>query len=208
MPNAHTMINQPKPEIVYSLTVPCVPESLTVLEGLCENYIRSTGSINEQAALVIRLAVTEACKNALAQCAPNGLLSVASLTILQDNPLIYDQSLPNLILEIQDPGPGLLVAGKYPPYPAEMHQQLYVLQEVLGQTLIARIDNATSLTILCLDLAESTTISRRERIEKMTDHGLGLLALTRTWNRVQFLWSEETGNTVRLKKPVLTITES
>ncbi|MGF1572547.1 MAG: ATP-binding protein [Sumerlaeia bacterium] len=197
------MIDSSYPELIYTLTVPCVPDSLAVLEVLCENYIYSSHKITEQAALVVRLAVAEACRNALSQRSSNGGLSVASLTFLREGTKKSEQDLDNLVLEIKDPGPGLQVAGKYPPYAEEMHDQLYVLQEILGQTLIARVDSAHDVTILCLDEAESAGLTRRERIDKMNDHGLGLLALTRTWNRVTFHFSTEGGNTVRLKKPIL-----
>lgn len=203
MPNVRLLVNNMDAEALYTLTVPCVPESLAVLEGLCENYIHSTDAISEQAALVIRLAVAEACRNALKQQHPHGGVSVTTLTILRQEPHVEDNTLQNLVLEIQDPGPGLLVAGRYPPYPVEMHNQLYVLQEVLGQTIIARVDDAHSITLLCMDEAESGGLTRRERIQKMSDHGLGLLALIRTWGRVQFFWSRTNGNTVRLKNPIL-----
>ncbi|MDX1973608.1 MAG: ATP-binding protein [Candidatus Sumerlaeia bacterium] len=191
-------------EVIYAITVPCSPDSITVLEGLCETFLQLTGNQgSDQATLVIRLAVAEACRNALAQHSPAGRISVCSLSFIRESIKVGAHPLASLILEITDPGRGLRVAGVYPPYPAQMHSQLYVLQEVLGQTLIARVENATTLKLLCLDEADSNSLTRRERIERMNERGLGLLALTRTWNRVVFTWDEEKGNTVRLSKPVL-----
>jgi hypothetical protein len=101
----------PTPELIYTLTVPCFPDSLMVLEGLTETFIDEGSHLPGDIALVLRLSVSEACRNALNQGAPQGRLNLVTMSVWRLGPAdVFD-----FALEIEDPGTGLQIGGFKPP---------------------------------------------------------------------------------------------
>lgn len=188
--------------ILYSLTVPCAEESQVVLEGICETFLSSSQEVSDEAALIIRLSVAEACRNALMQRAPNGGLSLATLTFLTTGST-EKNDLSRIILEIQDPGRGLKIDGFYPPYQKSQVGKLYVLSKVLGQTIYARIDDPYNSSIMVIDQESEVELPRKQVVETLESAGFGLLALSKTWRKVKFSWDPKSGNMLRLSRPIL-----
>ena len=211
-------------QLVYSVTVPCVPESMAVLEDLCEAFIEAGEGLDGHAALILRLSVAEACRNALAQKDPESTFNLVTLRFLRG-----DAAGPRgLVLEISDPGIGLPIQGKRPPYAAGWVGQTVQVGEVLGQPILAHVEGLGScslalgaegetLKLLALPPRASRSCSlalgaegetprpaRRELIlEALEEKGYGLLALCQCWRVVHFHHESGKGTTLRLEEPRL-----
>jgi hypothetical protein len=189
--------------IIYSLTVPSTPDSLMVLEGLGETFLTASDKVPADIALVLRLSVAEACRNALACEAPADRLNLTTLTFVR---LGQAKDVRGIGLEIRDSGTGLAIEGHKPPYPPELVGREVVLAELLDQQVVAKVNSAWVLTLSSRE-TNSRGASRRTReviLAETGDHGLGLLALCRCWALVRFTHEPGRGTTVRLEGPTLT----
>ena len=187
-------------KLIYTLTVPCNPESQAVFEGLCETFISEDEGLEPEVALTLRLSVAEACKNALAQEAGEGHMNVATLTFCHRGDKTDPQS---LILKIEDPGRGLVVKGSRPPYPGSLVGQKATLFATLRQEVIAEVLSQTDVRVYSPDPAEQTAqLPARETMVKNADpKGIGMLALCRCWHRILYTYDPAKGTTLRLEKP-------
>lgn len=178
---------------VYSLDVPSFPQSLPTLTELCETFIAESPRISAQAAMILRLSVAEACRNALGQATPPGRLSVVTLAF-------YGRSgLPaHLAVEVTDPGTGFPVGGFKPPYrPFQIGSQTTILH-LMAQDVVAEIESSTVAS-----LRVRPTENGSEANGHGQPRGLGVLALCRCWGDVVYSYDPERGTTLRLARPVV-----
>jgi hypothetical protein len=193
----------PSEQTIYSLTVPSAAESLTVLEGLCETFITESEVVAPDIALILRLSVAEACRNALTLSRVRERLNLTTLTFLRIAP---GNDVTGIALEITDSGDGLAVDGVKPPYPPEMLGKRFVLAEPLDQQVIAKVEKPDRALLFSRALdTEASLLSREAMIAGAPERGLGLLALCRCWSLVSFRFDPDRGTTVRLEKPTLAI---
>ncbi|MBX3728886.1 MAG: hypothetical protein KF858_06850 [Candidatus Sumerlaeia bacterium] len=189
--------------VIYSLTVPSTPESLMVLEGLGETFLTASDSVPDDIALILRLSVAEACRNALACDAPADRLNLTTLTFVRLGPA---KDVRGIGLEIRDSGTGLPIDGHRPPYPDHMVGKEYILAELLDQHVVAKVADPWSLKLSSREV-NSRSAGRRTReaiLAETGERGLGLLALCRCWSLVRFTHDPERGTTVRLEGATLT----
>lgn len=187
-------------ELIYTVTVPANVESFTVMEGLCETFLTEEEGISSHMALVLRLSVAEACRNALSREPRTGQLAVASLAFLRQT----EGGQRGLALEISDPGNGFRVEGKKPPYPDEFVGGEFVILAILGQEIVARVSSPWSVALTNRDAVESSAnLTRETLLAGAGEYGLGLLALTRCWDLVEFTFDPHKANLLRLERPRL-----
>ncbi len=186
-------------EIIYTLTVPCVPDSQAVLEGLCETFLTDSASVTPEMALIVRLSVAEACRNALHQEPVSGRLRLATLTFLRTR---SEKDLRSVAIEIQDPGGGLMVRGQTPPYQYPCVENPTLLAEVLDQRIEVVIEDPFTVRLYSRDSQDlDFEKNREEMIRHVSPGGLGLLAICRCWESVRFIYNPEIGTTLRLEDP-------
>jgi hypothetical protein len=197
-----TQTSAPNPQLIYTLTVPCFPDSLMVLEGLAETFIDESSHLPGDIALVLRLSVSEACRNALNQGAPQGRLNLVTMSVWRLGPAdVFD-----FALEIEDPGTGLQIGGFKPPYRSFQQGTETTLLRVLGQDVKAHIEDAYQVRLFAGKADSSDdAVPREALIQGASEKGLGLLALVRCWQTVIFSYDEEKGTKLRLEKPKLVL---
>lgn len=188
-------------ELIYSVTVPTSIDSFTVMEGLCETFLSEESGISSHMALVLRLSVAEACRNALTRDPIKGQLAVCTLSFLRQQ----RNKSRSLALEITDPGGGFQVRGKRPPYEAGLVGREIVVLSLLGQEIVADVTSEWSLELIGRDSDEPTHhgLTRETLLAGAGEYGLGLLALTRCWEVVRFTFKPDRGNVLRLEGPHL-----
>jgi len=184
---------------LYTVTVPCVPESFIVMEDLCETFLGDNDEISPEDAILIRLSVAEACRNALSRQRTGDdedSFSVASLGFYRAS-----AGKAGLALEITDPGAGFRLDGKVPPYPEEMVGTEHRVASLLGQCVIARVESPVDVVLVLRRDEESDDpeATREEMIMHAGEHGLGLLALCRCWERVLYSYDPVEGNRLWLE---------
>lgn len=182
-----------KAQPVYSLDVPSFPQSLPTLTELCETFIAESPRISAQAAMILRLSVGEACRNALSQATPPGRLSVVTLAF-------YGRSgMPaHMAVAVTDPGTGFPVGGFRPPYrPFQIGSQAPILA-LMGQEVVAEIESSTVVR-----LQVRPTETEPETNGHAQPRGLGILALCRCWGDVVYSYDPERGTTLRLARPIV-----
>lgn len=188
-------------QIIYSLTVPSALESLTVLEGLCETFITASEKVTPDVALLLRLSVAEACRNALALPPVTGRLNLTTLTFLRVAP---GTDAAGICLEVADSGQGLRIDGCHPPYPKGLHGREVVLAQPLHQQVIAHVTGEWGAKLSSRELTPEDSLPSREALMAGSpERGLGLLALCRCWSDVSFRHRAGKGTTVRLSDPNL-----
>jgi hypothetical protein len=186
----------PTGQIIYSLTVPSTPESLTVLEGLCETFITASEKVTPDVALLLRLSVAEACRNALALPPVPGRLNLTTLTFQRMSP---GTDAAGICMEVSDSGDGLRIGGCTPPYPSHLHGTEVVLAQPLHQQVVARVADEWRATLSSRELTPLEFVPSREALMAGSpEQGLGLLALCRCWSDVSFHHRTGKGTTVRL----------
>lgn len=187
----------------YAITVPSAAESLTVLEGLCEEFLSENADLTEDQALALRLAVLEGCKNAIAQRAAAGRLNMVTVVFNQMHTLDPGE----ISLEICDPGAGFEVDGLRPSYPESLIGTRFRLASVLEHELIAEVLDRNEVAIHEQPLSRATSAlgDRLALIEALdaSRRGLGLLSLCRCFGEVRFSYDAQEGNWLRLSVPIL-----
>jgi len=183
----------------YAVTVPCVHESMVVLEGLCETFLSENNALRESHAFNLQMAVVEGCKNALAQTGSAGRLNITALSFYRSN----SNSDSNLIVEIRDPGPGLQIGGAKPPYPISHIASEFVIGGILEQDVVATVLSPYVVSLRKVDGEfDAANAVRAELLDKAKTSGMGLLILCSTWGRVVFEYDPNEGNILRLSSPV------
>lgn len=187
-------------EVVYALTVPCAPDSIAVLEDLCEAFIRGGNGAEEGVALLLRLSVAEACRNALRQRDPHKPLNLATLRFLR---VRGADGKASLALEVEDPGLGLPVLGLRPAYPGDLVGGEHLLRKVLGQVLKARVETPERARLLYSEApADFDRVHGRfDLIQGIQESGFGLVAIARCWESVVFTHDPANGTLLRLDGP-------
>ena len=183
---------------IYTVTVPCDPDSMTVLETLCETFLATVPGVEEDKALALRLAVAEGCRNALVQQPGEGSLRLASLSFFRS----HTSSGPGaLAIEIRDPGPGLAVDGKLPPYPHAMTGRDFSLRGGLGFELLAKVESPWIARLRIRELTHPGSCRREDMLSELGRRGYGLMVLCRSWGEVLYHHREHSGTTLRLSAP-------
>lgn len=178
---------------VYSLDVPSFPQSLPTLTELCETFIAESPQLSAQAAMILRLSVGEACRNALNQATPPGRLSVVTLAFFGRS------GLPgHLAIEVTDPGSGFPVGGFKPPYRSFQIGSQTPILNLMGQEVVAEIESSTVVR-----LHARPTQTEAESNGHGHPRGLGILALCRCWGDVMYSYNPERGTTLRLARPIV-----
>lgn len=186
-------------EILYTLTVPATAEALPVLEGLCETFIREGDLVSHDIALILRLSVTEACQNALSLKARRGRLNVVTLFFLGNNGALKGA----VGLEIRDSGSGLPIDGHLPPYPSAMLGKEIVLDTLLDQEVVARIETPLRVALFSREVNDGAEMLTPDALNAAPrQRGFGLLALCRCWKSVVFSYDPEHGTSLRLEQPM------
>ncbi len=186
--------------LIYTLTVPCSPESLAVLEELTETFLGGSGQLQPELALVLRLSVAEACRNALSQEAAPGRLNLVTMSFWRIAP---GEAL-DFALEIEDPGSGLEVNGALPPYPPTHVGTSSVIARLLGQGVVAHVEDPYRLRLSVMVLTGAhEEPSGRMPLQTKRARGLDLLALASCWQSVRYSYCEAKGSHLRLEKPRL-----
>jgi hypothetical protein len=188
--------------LIYTLTVPCAPDSLAVLEGLTETFLGASSHLPSDIALVLRLSVAEACRHALSQQAPPGRLNLVTMSFWK----IGASGAFDFALEIEDPGRGIEVNGVLPPYPPEHVKTSSIIARVLGQGVVAHVEDPHHLRLSVMELSgDDEESTRRKPTHEKGEKGLGLLALASCWQSVRVTYDEAKGSRLRLEKPRLVV---
>ena len=183
---------------IYSVTVPCEPDSLVVLETLCETFLSTGPGEADEGALALRLAVAEGCRNALVQQPGDGLLRLASLSFFRHR---GSRSVDAVSVEIRDPGQGLAIDGNKPPYPNHMACRDFVVTGGLGFEVVARVESPWIASLRIREVSHSGNDRRQDLLSELGRRGYGLLMLCRSWGGVQYRHSVDSGTTVHLSEP-------
>ncbi|MEQ8822137.1 MAG: hypothetical protein RLY93_18015 [Sumerlaeia bacterium] len=182
-------------KLLYTVTVPCAPESIEVLESLTETFLGNIPGASPDELLRLRLSVAEGCRNALVQQPQGRRMNVTTMTFWGGRFNNIAQA-----IEIDDPGPGLEVGGHLPPYPPSIVEQAFLLAEVFDEQILATPETPHNLSLT----VQSLNGHRRTRDEWVRDartSGYGLLTLCKAWERVEFRYDPIRGNSLRLAQP-------
>lgn len=181
---------QPHPR--YSITVPSFADSYSVLNELCETFITESQFVRAETALMLRLSVSEACRNALHQPTAAGRLSLVKLSFFGGNP-----KAASLRVEITDAGTGFPVGGFKPPYRSFQVGTEQPVITLLGQQVVALVESPIAVRLRAKPAHEQTPKAT------VPERGLGVLALCRCWEDVLFHYDEQHGTTLTLARPLL-----
>lgn len=185
---------------VYTLSVPSVPDSITVLEDLCDIYLARVPGLDVESTQMLRLSVAEACRNALAMNAAAGRVASVRVSFYRD----ADRHAASRIaaMEIGDPGSGVEIDGCRPPYPHGLIGRRVHFLNVLDYSLFAEVVDARTVHFTAeAQPARTAPVTRAELLSVAQPRGLGLLALCRSWERVAFHHEPDTGTVLRLEGP-------
>lgn len=186
---------------VYTLSVPSVPDSVTVLEDLCDIYLARVPGLDAEATQQLRLSVAEACRNALSMPAVAGRVASVRVSFFRDTARPTGPRIS--AMEIGDPGAGVEIEGHRPPYPRSLVGRRFRFLDVLDYTLYCVVDDA--ITVHFTAEAQIDTprgLTREELLSRAQPRGLGLLALCRSWEVVEFRHRADSGTVLRLESPL------
>lgn len=188
-------------DVIYTLTVPCVPDSLAVLEGLCETFIADDAHLSSDGELILRLSVVEACRNALAQRRPDQSFSVTTLRFLRLGE--DDARIDNIALEVADPGCGFLIDGAFPPYPDGHVGREFLLQSAVGWEVHGIVKDPLTVQLGCRQAGPGEGDSREAVLANIDDQEppMGLLAIARCWETAEYSHRPGLGTVLRLQFP-------
>ncbi len=186
---------------VYSLTVPSVSDSLTILEDLCEIYITAIPGLDEDALTFLRLSVAEGCRNALSQEPGPNRVGTVGLSFYRTRQANGQH--PLTALEINDSGIGLQIEGNTSPYPREVMGREIEFLRILDYQIIASVADPFMVRLKAAPVNGcEAPLERDMLISSAQPRGLGLLALCRCWQEVLFVHEPGAGTTLRLSGPV------
>jgi hypothetical protein len=188
-------------EIVLAATVAALSlESLPMLDSLLEADRFKSLDIPQQTLPALRIAVGESARYALCQDAQAGAPNVIAFSVIGNRELTPSR----VRAEVTFPSRGLVVDGSFPPYPGHTIGLTFLLHELLGCRLYARVEARDILRLL---VREEEQRQLPSEFPDLTDRKLGgviaLLALCRSWEEVRMRYDAQLGLTLDFSHPII-----
>ncbi len=130
----------------------------------------------------------------------------AFVNVLQHTPLppgewvniIFELGERDFILRFPDQGKGIPIQQHYPPYPSHLVGSEHLILKTIDGDLYGKVETPTKLKLEFK--GRSGVKNFDELLEDVSEGGMGLSIIVKTMDEVRFVWDDEHGNVLEIKK--------
>ncbi len=130
----------------------------------------------------------------------------AFVNVLQHTPMpqgewvniVFELGESDFVLRFPDQGRGIPIRQHYPPYPSHLIGSEHLILKTLDGYLYGRVETPTRLKLEFKSRSGDKAFG--ELLKDVSDGGMGLSIIVKTMDEVRFVWDENRGNSLEIKK--------